>query len=158
MSFVKASVRRVIRKYHTNDPFLIADQRNILVFHRPLGKIYGFFTSSSRGFMIYLNSNLEGPFRRFVCAHELGHAIIHPKINTPFLRQNTLFSVDRVEREANTFSVELLMPDDELAKLREMGLTIREAASQYGVPPDLATLKQFDPYNYETILKGGYTI
>lgn len=50
--------------------------------------------------------------KRFTCAHELGHAILHPDASTPFLRSKTLLSVDKMEIEANTFAVELLIPNE----------------------------------------------
>ena len=48
----------------------------------------------------------------FTCAHELGHAILHPNASTPFLRSNTLLSVDKLEQEANLFATILLIPDE----------------------------------------------
>ena len=47
--------------------------------------------------------------QRTVCAHELGHAVLHTHANTPFLRKNTFFSVDKLEIEANTFAALLLI-------------------------------------------------
>lgn len=92
--------------------------------------------------MIHLNECLhdEPVWRRFVCAHELGHAVLHPKVNTPHLRKNTLFSVNRIEREANTFAVELLANDD---AVREYGYsTAREVAAAFGIPHEYISLKR----------------
>ena len=143
---IKQIVNKLIKKHGTNDPFLIADQRHVLVYDRPLGGILGFFTANRHIPMIYLNADVTEPVHRFVCAHELGHSVLHPHLNTPFLRQNTLFSIDRVEREANTFGVELLMPDNELYEYRESGITIHEVATIYGIPPELSELKSLDTY------------
>ena len=41
-----------------------------------------------------------------------GHAIMHPNASTPFLSSKTLLSIDKLEREANTFAVNLLIPDE----------------------------------------------
>jgi Zn-dependent peptidase ImmA (M78 family) len=46
-----------------------------------------------------------------IAVHELGHAFLHQKANTPFLRKNTFFSDEKIEMEANTFAVELLVQD-----------------------------------------------
>ena len=67
----------------------------------------------------------------FTIAHELGHAVLHPKANTPFLRDNTLFSVSRLEREANCFAAELLCPDEVL--LEYPGYTVGELARILGI-------------------------
>lgn len=81
--------------------------------------------------------------RKFVCAHELGHALLHPGINTPFLKASTLFSVNKLEREANEFAVELLLPDDLIKEY----WTIQEAAAVYEVPLEAAKFKRFDRNN-----------
>ncbi|GMA52577.1 ImmA/IrrE family metallo-endopeptidase [Alicyclobacillus contaminans] len=140
---IKQCVKQLVDKYGTNDPFEIAEKRNILIMSEPLGNILGYFNTSRRIQMIHLNNSLEGPLRRFVCAHELGHSVLHPKLNTPFLRRNTLFSVDRVEREANSFAVELLVPDEEVMDPYE-STTVREVAATYGVPYELMRLKRLD--------------
>ena len=144
---IKAIIHKLIQKYDTNNPFYIAKKRNILIFHQSLGGILGYHTVNRRVQMIYLNADLPDHMKSFVCAHELGHSILHPQINTPFLRQNTLLSVERIEREANRFAVELSITDDDLSKHHPHGITIQEASSIYGVPQELVTLKQFNTHN-----------
>ena len=61
---------------------------------------------------IHINASLNDQDAYFACAHELGHAIIHPNASTPFLRSKTLLSVDKLEIEANTFAVNLLISDE----------------------------------------------
>ena len=90
---------------------------------------------------IHLNCELKSNWQRFVCAHELGHSILHPKANTPFLKANTLFSVDRIEREANELAIELLIPDQALYERRSSIMTIHDIAAEYGVPHELVPLK-----------------
>ncbi|SFU82125.1 ImmA/IrrE family metallo-endopeptidase [Alicyclobacillus macrosporangiidus] len=142
---IKTCVKRLVSRYRTNDPFLIADKRGIVIITERLGNILGYHISSRRIHIIHLNWSLDGPLRRFVCAHELGHAILHPKVNTPFLRRSTLFSIDRIEREANEFAVELLLPDEELELVRFCDpVTAREIAAQYGIPNELMRLKRLD--------------
>ncbi|MGR4027274.1 ImmA/IrrE family metallo-endopeptidase, partial [Bacillus sp. ZZQ-131] len=81
--------------------------------------------------------------QRFVCAHELGHAVLHPKANTPFLRNQTFFSVDRLEIEANTFAVELLLTDEMIFAYENTHLSIQEVAEIHGVPSGFARLKTY---------------
>src|SRR5690606_32336512 len=88
----------------------------------------------------HINNDLDRPMQRFVCAHELGHAMLHPGINTPFLKANTLFSINRLEREANEFAVELLIPDDLLREHQ----TIYEVATACGVPGEVVELKRLN--------------
>ena len=76
---------------------------------------------------------------RIVGAHELGHAVLHPKINCYFLRNYTLYSKDTHEIEANTFVSELLLPDDII--LEYQGYTVNQIAAIENVIPELIKLK-----------------
>lgn len=60
---------------------------------------------------IFLNQNLSEEELQLVMAHELGHAILHRKENCYFIRNKTFLSTARIEKEANTFAAELLIPD-----------------------------------------------
>lgn len=137
---IKKIVSELIKRSKTNDPFEIAAQKHIIVLFNHLGETLGFFSSYKRSKFIHINCTLDDRMRRFVCAHELGHALLHPGVNTPFLKKNTLFSVNRLEREANEFAVELLLPDADLLNCH----TIYEAAAVYGVPEEAVKLKRLD--------------
>lgn len=107
-----------------------------------LGETLGFFSTYKRSKFIHINHKLDYCLQKFVCAHELGHAMLHPGINTPFLKASTLFSVHKLEREANKFAVELLMPDD---LLREYSyLSIYEIARMVNVPQEVVHLKNYE--------------
>lgn len=135
---IKLLVNHLVRKHGTNNPFKIAAKKNILVLFEPLGGMMGYFNTYKRIQMIHINNCLDEDEQRFTCAHELGHALLHPKVNTPFLRRHTLQSIDKIEREANELAVELLIPDELLID----GVTIYEAARQCGVPREVAQLKR----------------
>ncbi|WP_425057663.1 hypothetical protein SCACP_21830 [Sporomusa carbonis] len=77
--------------------------------------------------------------KQFVCGHELGHAIKHSDMNTPFLKRHTLFSTDKIERQANTFAVELLLPDEILREYSDCSLY--NIAKNVGIPDKLIDLK-----------------
>lgn len=128
-------VSRLVRRYGTRDPFEIARLRHIILITEPLGSIRGYYSCSYRHQVIHLNSDLEENQLRFTCAHELGHAILHPKANTPFLRQNTLFPISRYEWEASRFAVCLLIDDSTLEEYD--GCTIPQLAQAFGVSPEL---------------------
>ena len=140
---IKKTVTKLVTKYKTNCPYRIAEHKNIRVQKEPLGSVYGYFHTYRRVPMIHINSELDDSLQRFVCAHELGHAVLHPRSNTPFLRANTMFSVERIEREANEIAVELLMPD---TVVREHE-SIYDAAASCGVPEKMAGLKRFEGFD-----------
>lgn len=110
-------VTKLCKSYDTTNPFNIAKQKNILIIKENLGTINGYYNMPLRQKQIHLNENLNEFDMRFTCAHELGHALLHPKANTPFLLSSTLLSVDKLEIEANSFAIEMLLTDDELSKL-----------------------------------------
>jgi Zn-dependent peptidase ImmA (M78 family) len=147
MKGIKEIVRQLITKHKCNDPFQIAKEKNIIILFAELGNTFGFYSSYKRIKFIHINNQLNEKQQRFVCAHELGHAVLHPKSNTPFLRANTLFSVEKLELEANTFAVELLLPDDVITQYQNTDLTIYDIAKMYSVPQELVHLKNF---NHET--------
>jgi Zn-dependent peptidase ImmA (M78 family) len=143
MTGIKEIVRQLIKKHKSTDPFQIAKEKNIIVLFEELGNTLGFYSSYKRIKFIHINNQLGEMMQRFVCAHELGHAVLHPKSNTPFLRANTLFSVEKLELEANTFAVELLLPDDVITQYQNTELTIYDVAEIYSVPRELVHLKKF---------------
>ena len=62
---------------------------------------------------------------------------MHPKCNTPFLRANTLFSIDKLEKEANCFMALLLHPTEEIFEYAADGNTIYQIADILQLTPEL---------------------
>ncbi|NGP46018.1 ImmA/IrrE family metallo-endopeptidase [Bacillaceae bacterium SIJ1] len=142
--WIKETVKKLTTTYKTNDPFEIASAKNIIVFEKDMHEeIMGFYKYIRRNKFIFVNANLNDDTKIFTCAHELGHSQLHPGISTPFLRRNTLYSIDKIEQEANRFAVELLMLDEDLYQLNDTNLTIYDAAALYGIPDDVAHLKKY---------------
>ena len=140
---IKEYVRNIVKKHNTTNPFEIAKRKNIIVLFEDLGNTLGFYNTYKRFKFIHINNKIDETTQRFVCAHELGHALLHPKANTPFLRNKTFFSVDRLEIEANTFAVELLLPDEMISEYQDTNLSIQEIAEIYGIPESFARLKSY---------------
>jgi Zn-dependent peptidase ImmA (M78 family) len=139
LSWIKDRVRKLCNKYKTNDPFELASMMNINVIRLNLHEeINGFYKYDRRNKFIVINDNLNDGDQRFVCSHELGHANLHPRANTPFLRKNTLFSIDKLEVEANTFAIELLIPKD--IDFQNTDISIYELTQMCGIPNELAYL------------------
>jgi Zn-dependent peptidase ImmA (M78 family) len=113
---VKKKVAYYIKKYQTNNPFRLATALGIEVAVGDIGSRAGCYMYLKRTKCIWINENLEGNERLFVMAHELGHAILHPRQNCYFIRHKTLFLNSKVEQEANQFAINLLIPDDILAE------------------------------------------
>ncbi|MDA2038605.1 ImmA/IrrE family metallo-endopeptidase [Bacillus cereus] len=140
---IKEYVLKIVKKHGTTNPFEIAKQKNIIVLFEDLGNTLGFYNTYKRFKFIHINNQINETTQQFVCAHELGHAVLHPKANTPFLRNQTFFSVDRLEIEANTFAVELLLPDEMISEYQDTNLSIQEIAEIHGVPKSFSRLKTY---------------
>ena len=131
----------IAARYNTNNPFDIARERNIGILYEPMKTTFGFYVRYRRFQNIILNDELSEGMQRFVCAHELGHSILHADLNVPKLTRYTMFSRDKFEMQANTFAVELLLPDDLLREYE--GYSIYHLAASYGVPKEFVELKRF---------------
>ena len=124
------------------NPFDIIRAKKILLLSEELGLIRGYYNLVLRQKQIHLNCNLEGTQRIFTATHELGHAIMHPKANTPFLLANTYQSVDRLEIEANKFAVEFLITDETLYEyFKYQEYTIEQVARVLGYKKELIELR-----------------
>lgn len=108
---IKRLVAYYVRKYDTRNPFQLAEHLNVEVQIGPLGSRAGCYMFLKNHKCIFLNEDLEEHERMLVMAHELAHSIMHRKENCYFIRNKTLLLASKIEIEANTFAVELLIPD-----------------------------------------------
>lgn len=129
---IKNLVGQLIKKHDTSYPFKIAEQIGIAVVFEQLGSIQGYYSRSHRTKVIHINANLPCKKQLLTCAHELGHALLHPDENTAFLKSYTYFPTSKIEVEANEFMMELLFRQG-LAN----EVTVYEAATSYGIPVEL---------------------
>lgn len=129
----KETANSLAAKYGTRDPFRLCEALNIIVLFEPLGTVRGYYSKSHRFKVIHINQNLPEQKQLFTCAHELGHALMHPNACTPFLREHTLFSVDKLEVEANRFATCLCYPPNLLAEEYE-GCTTTQIAEILNLP------------------------
>lgn len=141
--WIKNNIKEIIEKHQTNDPFEIAENKNVNVYFHSLHlEIMGYYKYIRRNKYIVINSNLDDNNKLYTCAHELGHSHLHPRLDTPFLKKNTLFSSDKIENEANRFAVELLLPDENLNNYKDTKLSLEEIAGIHGIPKEVARLKK----------------
>lgn len=130
---------KVRKKYKTRNPYDIADDMSILIHYMDLGKsTRGLCHHKKRIKQIFLHEDLKEWEERFVLAHEIGHLVMHPNHNAPFL-QTTFFSRSRYEIEANKFASELIISDADLKEYRDY--TIGQIAGIYGLPVEIIELR-----------------
>jgi Zn-dependent peptidase ImmA (M78 family) len=128
-------VQRLLRKHKTNCPYRLARALNIEVWFEDLGEgTRGMFRRTLRRKYIVIHSGLSENWKRVICAHELGHALLHPGISRFWLDEHTFFFVGRYEREANNFAVQLLTAMDSMESDDD---TVFKLFMRNGVPEEL---------------------
>lgn len=116
---------------------MLAKQLGFIVLRVPLTGVRGFHQFIQRTHIIYIADSLSAAAARFVCAHELGHAMLHCGYNRIFLDAETLFVTNRFEIEADRWAADLLLPDDELHEAVLCRYSVPQIAAIYGLTPVL---------------------
>ena len=112
---IKLRVLNLIARHRTRNPFKLARLLNIEIVYEDLGEVRGFFKKILRRKFIFINNKLSEFDQKVVCAHELGHAVLHFSNRIQFLIDNTkLLRKSRIEDEANLFASWLLFPSDDV--------------------------------------------
>lgn len=147
VDYICRKVKRLKRKFHETDPFMLCKAMGILLLYAPMGTYdgacKGFFLVQSRKRSITINSDLPEAIQRIIVTHELGHAVLHAKATgvNAFHDFELFDSTSSMEYEANIFAAEFLMDDsDVLEKLNE-DISFFGAASLLRVPPELLDFK-----------------
>lgn len=136
---VRDQAAKTIEQYCTNNPFELCACLGIKVMRWPLEDMRGYFFQNDKGRIIVLNSTLGYEESRFVCAHEIGHYILHGGFNRVFLDSRTLMNAGRYEREADAFASFILMPEDQ--EILQSGFTISQLAEWSGMREDIIRLR-----------------
>lgn len=87
---IKHIVDYYAKKCGSRNPFDIADYLNIQIQIGQLGTPCGCYMFLKNHRCIFLNENLSENEMKLVMSHELGHAIMHRKLNCYFIRNKTL--------------------------------------------------------------------
>ena len=138
-SDIRKIVKRLIRRARTNNPFAICRFLGIFIEYRDLGNVLGFFKCHRRQKFIYINNRLCPEKAKQVCAHELGHVILHPCVNTVFLDVCTYAVLEKIENEANMLAAELLITDEDILEHKEQSIEV--IVSALGVNKKLVEYK-----------------
>ncbi|PWM21419.1 MAG: toxin, partial [Clostridiales bacterium] len=79
--YISEKADALIKKYDTRDPLALCRELRIQVRYKDLGtavKAYYFYQSRIKN--IVLNSRSGSIVQKVLCAHELGHAVLHGKL------------------------------------------------------------------------------
>ena len=137
--------KRLIRKYGTRDPFVIAEELGInIIMCSEFKRQKGAFRVIAKNPFIFINANLSEEMQRIVCAHELGHALLHRKLaeTSGGMLEFELFDInDQGEYDANAFASTLLLDEEELMDMVREGSDVVYIARTMGTNVNLILLK-----------------
>ena len=85
--------------------------------------------------MIHINDDLGYFERMFVCAHELGHALLHPNDQTNKLSTYSAVSTLKKESEANYFATNLIVDGTVAWEIENP--TNEQIMNFYGIPREM---------------------
>ena len=117
---IKQKANSLARKYNSRNPLEIIKNLNVILVYYPLKDVRGFYQFFQRNNIIYIDDNLPENEQIIVCAHELGHMLLHKNSNALFMDTRTHFVTTKYENEANTFAAELLIPDEIIVENPDM--------------------------------------
>ncbi|MEA4894398.1 MAG: ImmA/IrrE family metallo-endopeptidase [Oscillospiraceae bacterium] len=144
---VLREVERIKTEYGVIQPEKLAEELRVIVKYEPMGSYdgccKGFFVCISRVKHITVNSDIPREIQRVILMHELAHAVLHCKNgSTAAFHDFTVFDSASVrEYEANIFTADYLMKDEEVLGLLNDDISFFGAASSLGVPPELLDFK-----------------
>ena len=136
---IKKLADSLVRKYNTRNPFEIISNLNAIVIFYPLHGVKGFYQYFQRNNLIYIDEALDDVEKNFVCAHELGHMLLHKKTNAIFMDSRTQLNTTKYEIEADRFAVDLLIPDETILENGQM--TTEQLGRMLGYSKDLIELR-----------------
>lgn len=95
---------------------------------------------SDSGYSIYVNGNHSDTRKRFTIAHEIGHFLLHRELIGDGIVEDAMLRAtgltNSVERQANAFAADFLMPWELLEKESEKLKSIEELAALFEVSKD----------------------
>lgn len=138
---IKVIVNKLIKKYKTDNVYDLIKYLNISIFELPFKEEIGMYKFIKNNKVIIISEGLHEETKRFILAHELGHAVLHRKENCFYLKHNTLAKTSTYEIEANKFASELLINDDELKECSRNNFTAEQLACYFEVPVELIKYK-----------------
>lgn len=142
--YIRRQVEQLLEQYGQRDPFALCGLLEIEVLYHPLGdKLKGYFFYHSGIRIIVVNRELPEEMQRVVCAHELGHALLHQELaSLNAMQELNLFDRSaRPELEANLFAAELLIPDEDVISCLNEDTSFFDVAKELYVPAELLDFK-----------------
>lgn len=139
---VRSRAATLVREHGTRDPFALARALHVEILIRELGTLQGFYKDVYGTPFIFLSCRLHRAAAKQVCAHELGHHLLHRQFAAYGFEEVSVFSpASRREYEANLFAAELLLDTRSVFAAARQGYTAAQIAASYGADVRLVEMK-----------------
>ncbi len=132
----------VLNNYGGNNIFQTAENSGAKVWQRSLGALKGFYVFEGGCRYIVINDELDAVTKTVVCAHELGHDVLHRELADGGIRETTLFlKNNKTEREANLFAANILISDSDILEELSYHDNASAVAASLGLPVEIIEYK-----------------
>lgn len=98
------------------------------------GKEASYLRSYNDDEIVFIRSDLDYRYEKFILAHELGHAILHTELRQACFNSQ-LFNHGKYERQANYFAFKLL--DYDIDPIQYEQFTTEQIAKKLYIPKDV---------------------
>lgn len=141
--YIQTIAHELITKFDTRDPFELCKAIGVEVFYADLGNLKGMYKYLKKNRFAVINEKLDIYTRTLVCAHELGHDILHKDLAKKIcLQEFMLYDMrSRPEYEANLFASEILLPDEKIFTLAHEGYDVEQIAKDLCTDVNLVAIK-----------------
>ncbi len=143
MEYCKTAARDLVYSQQSRDPFELAMALGVKTEFRDLGTLKGMFIVINDTPFIIINQDLDEVTAKIVCAHELGHYVLHrSSITKSGIQEFSLFNMEsKMEKEANTFAAEILLSEEEILQNAKDCEDLFSLASLLNTHPSLLSIK-----------------
>ena len=161
--YIYNEVERALKKYQTRDPYELLDCLSAelrIAYHYGKHGLKGFSTVANRSKYVVVNGKLNEYEQRVVAGHEAAHLIIHMdellRSQAKMLKDFNLWdNSGRIERQANLFTADFMLDDEEVMEAVRSEDEDRDFFSTAGelyVPPPLLAFKLY------SMVRRGYDV
>jgi len=141
---IEREAHSIVEKYGTSSPFSLCDCIGVPVIKMEIpDSIKGFyFKGETGGPAIVLSNRLSSLESSYCCAHELGHVLLHPRMNAQTVKDLTYLCIPKYEKEADFFAACLFIyPNIKEWNETYDPLTLQQIASLSGLPRKIVELR-----------------
>lgn len=139
------TANRLVDTFGTRDPHRIAQALGIEVISVDFKRQRGAYKVLMRNRFIFIKNDLHPVMENIVMLHEIGHDVLHRKeaVKAGGFKEFNIFDMreSRMEYEANIFTAQVSLADDEILEYISQGYDVQQIARAMYSDINLVALK-----------------